>query len=1214
MYEVDNRYPEVAEPYEKVRGVRHHGGVPLGGPGFSAAKRAVRINNLKRSFWTSAAAVVTVICLLLVSPSRTPEEPPIPTESVVIPTETETLPTEPPTEPVTETPEPVTESSAPTDAPETEESTEPFVAPSLSVAGAALNGSDVTPLRYSCGVTLNSAESLRVTAAITDQSGASLGSDGPYDYTSSGTSPEYSAALSWSTRPSTVTLTLTGTYVEAGEEKQITASQTLNVPEEPFLAPTLTITEAALNGTGLTPLRYRYRVDLNSAESLRVTAEITDQSGARLGSGGPFSHTGSGLSPARSTALRWSARPSSVTLTLTGTYTEKGRTRTITAKQTLTVAEASFVTPTLNIASAALNGSDVTPLRYSYSLKLNSAASLRVTAAVTDQAGRSLGSGGPWEHAASGSSPTRSTTLGWTARPTSVTLTLTGRYQDQNGKEQTVTASQTLAVPEEPFTAPTLRIASAALNGADVTPLRYSYSLKLNSAASLRVTAAVTDQAGRSLGSGGPWTHSASGSSPTRTTALSWSTRPGSVILTLTGTYDEKGTTKTVTASQTLPVPEEPFITPTLRIVSAALNDPDLTPLRYSYEVTLNSAASLQVSAAISSDTGESLGSGGPWSHSASGSSPERSSALSWTERPAAVTLTLTGTYDEKGVTKTLTATQTLTAPEKPFEPPTLVIETARSLPTEMTFLYSYTVDLKDAASLTVNASFDYVDDSLGIPESYQAAADGPYAHDASLTTEIIEVASDEYPPEFPVTLTLTGSYLDKDGAEQTLTVTKVLEGFASPELWVLSANRDSTDPDLIRWSGELWTNDAEQLELYVSIGTETDVIATEGPFSYTDHAELTDRTIRADGYAEEELLLTVTGSYELYGKSREVHDYGYVDAIPFEAPEIIPLSVERGAGGTVLYEFGVNLNSAAKLDVTAYFYDGGGNQIYRTDAPIECGGYGPYSGSCVPGNAAVRIRLEGEYEHLGSKAYVEAWDDVPILAVDPTITGLRAVVNDFESWSEATLSYSYHLDTGTASNVRVKAALTGTGGRAVSDEQPETSFSASDDFAATVSPLYLAEIDDSVNVTLTCTYEQQGTAGSFTQTVTVPISMKPAYFGFSSEYYSETPGELLIWLYAGFEARGDDPHQADYDFELVSFTVEWFNASGTSLGTADLSSAAAASLTIEFDAEYRYYTMNCDLSAPIPDNAASLRFALTMRDRTTGKTYSDVGERTDLE
>ena len=747
-----------------------------------------------------------------------------------------------------------------------------------------------------------------------------------------------------------------------------------------------------------------------------------------------------------------------------------------------------------------------------------------------------------------------------------------------------------------------------------MTPLRYSYSLKLNSAASLRVTAAVTDQAGRSLGSGGPWTHSASGSSPTRTTALSWSTRPGSVILTLTGTYDEKGTTKTVTASQTLPVPEEPFITPTLRIVSAALNDPDLTPLRYSYEVTLNSAASLQVSAAISSDTGESLGSGGPWSHTASGSSPERSSALSWTERPAAVTLTLTGTYDEKGVTKTLTATQTLTAPEKPFEPPTLVVETARSLPTEMTFLYSYTVDLKDAASLTVNASFDYVDDSLGIPESYQAAADGPYAHDASLTTELIEVASDEYPTEFPVTLTLTGSYLDKDGAEQTLTVTKVLEGFASPELWVLSANRDSTDPDLIRWSGELWTNDAEQLELYVSIGTETDVIATEGPFSYTDHAELTDRTIRADGYAEEELILTVTGSYELYGKTREVHDYGYVDAIPFEAPEIIPLSVERGAGGTVLYEFGVNLNSAAKLDVTAYFYDGGGNQIYRTDAPIECGGYGPYSGSCVPGAAAVRIRLEGEYEHLGAKAYVEAWDDVPIPAVDPTITGLRAVVNDFESWSEATLSYSYHLDTGTASNVRVKAALTGTGGRAVSDEQPETSFSASDDFAATVSPLYLAEIDDSVTVTLTCTYEQQGTAGSFTRTVTVPISMKPAYFGFTSEYYSETPGELLIWLYADFEARGDDPHQADYDFELVSFTVEWFNASGTSLGTADLSSAAAASLTIEFDAEYRYYTMYCDLSAPIPDNAASLRFALTMRDRTTGKTYSDVGERTDLE
>lgn len=39
MYEVDNRYPEVAEPYEKIRGVRRHGGVPLGSPFSVTAKR-----------------------------------------------------------------------------------------------------------------------------------------------------------------------------------------------------------------------------------------------------------------------------------------------------------------------------------------------------------------------------------------------------------------------------------------------------------------------------------------------------------------------------------------------------------------------------------------------------------------------------------------------------------------------------------------------------------------------------------------------------------------------------------------------------------------------------------------------------------------------------------------------------------------------------------------------------------------------------------------------------------------------------------------------------------------------------------------------------------------------------------------------------------------------------------------------------------------------
>ena len=243
----------------------------------------------------------------------------------------------------------------------------------------------------------------------------------------------------------------------------------------------------------------------------------------------------------------------------------------------------------------------------------------------------------------------------------------------------------------------------------------------------------------------------------------------------------------------------------------------------------------------------------------------------------------------------------------------------------------------------------------------------------------------------------------------------------------------------------------------------------------------------------------------------------------------------------------------------------------------------------------------------------MEVWGDVPAHLVDPTITGLTAVVNDFEEWPEAAFSYSYYLDVGTASNVRVSALLTTSGGLNASDELPETAFSVSADFADTVSPLYLEETDTFVTLTLTCTYEQNGTAGSFTQTISAPISMKANYFGFSCEYYSETPGELLLWLYADYEARNNDPHKTDYDFEIAAFTLDWYNAAGAGLGTVDLTSAASAVLTVEYDDEYANYSLRCDLSTAIPENAASLRFSLTLRDKTTGKTYSDVSELMDL-
>ena len=411
IYEVDNRYPEIAEPIEKIRGVKRHGAL-IGGRSLAAEKRALRINNLKRSFWTSATAVVTAISLLLVSPGGNSEA----------------------VEP------------------------EPFRAPTVSIVSAAQSQTQADELEYRYRVELNDAESADVTVAARTEDGEPLGEAGPFRHTQTETSQPLVMLLSRTEDLSRVELDVTCTYVREGETRETHAVELVEIrrgppepvtepptepvtqptepdteptepptePTEPFLAPTLAITEAELNGTDVTPLRYRYEITLNSAESLWVTASVTSETGASLGSDGPYDHGASGESPARSTALSWAARPTSVTLTLTGAYTEDGEEKTVTATQTLNVQKAPFTAPVLTISSAELNGTDVTPLRYRYEVTLNSAESLRVTASVTSETGASLGSGGPYDHDASGKSKSHSAALSWTTRPTSVTLTLTG--------------------------------------------------------------------------------------------------------------------------------------------------------------------------------------------------------------------------------------------------------------------------------------------------------------------------------------------------------------------------------------------------------------------------------------------------------------------------------------------------------------------------------------------------------------------------------------------------------------------------------------------------------------------------------------------------------------------------------------------------------------------------------------------------------------------
>lgn len=152
VYEVDNRYPEVCEPYEKIRGVRRHGGL-------ENARRAARFNQVKRGFWTAAAAAVSSVTLLLASfgggyQAAAPEpfqDPgveiiataPSGTTEASAPPETETLYTE-----VPETEPPVAEATQTEPTP-----TELFTAPTLTVTEADIRYMGVDELADS-GVNL----------------------------------------------------------------------------------------------------------------------------------------------------------------------------------------------------------------------------------------------------------------------------------------------------------------------------------------------------------------------------------------------------------------------------------------------------------------------------------------------------------------------------------------------------------------------------------------------------------------------------------------------------------------------------------------------------------------------------------------------------------------------------------------------------------------------------------------------------------------------------------------------------------------------------------------------------------------------------------------------------------------------------------------------------------------------------------------------------
>lgn len=1008
----------------------------------------------------------------------------------------------------------------------------PFTAPTLTISNAVLNGAEITPLNYHYRVLLNSAESMQVRAVITADNGAQLGADGPYDHNKSETSPTRRAVLRWNTRPSSVTLTLTGSYTENGTVKTVTASRTMQVAAPSYTAPTLTIVNAALSGTDAKQLTYSYRVSLNSAASMQVQAVISSNTGARIGSGGPYTHSQSGTSANRSATLSWTTRPRSVTLTLTGTYTQNGITRTVTAMQQLNVPEEPFTAPTLNLVSATLNGTNVTPLSYSYRVTLNSAEALVVRATISSNTGASLGTDGPYSHSSSGNSPTHSAALRWTTRPTSVTLTLTGTYYEK-GSAKSVTATQTLNVPAEPpFTAPTLAIANAALNGDDVSSLSYAARVTLNSAANLQIRATVAANGGASLGTDGPFTQSSSGTSAARTVALSWTQRPSSVTLTLTGTYTENGISKTVTASQTLNVP---FTAPTLSIASMELTENDLTPLIYSYQLNLNSAQSMQVSASVSSALGESLGADGPYDHTMSGISDSRSVDLDWVDWPGTVTLTLTGTYSENGTTKTVTASRTLEAPPKPFRAPTVEVKTARSLNKLAFIVYNYTVTLNDATQLDVDAVVTgvvQVEDAYGnlVPETQEFITDGITSHTASETIDLRVSEVGDLDEIDDLTLILTGSYQTEDGETKTFTVSRPVELFQVPELAITSAERSTADPEKILYSADVQLNDAEQLSVEAELYDDHySLLGSDGPIEIELSQPITDRVIDAPDSLGRDLTLSLTGIFEIEGETFYVWTDEEIEN-PFIDPELsINSAVQTDTG--VTYEYVLTLNSADEMEITASFYDPADAKLLEAPALTQdSSGTFTENVSDINLDAASKIVLTGKYDRNGSTETVTASAEInmnPFVA--PTIEILSAQF-DNSNLDERVVVYTVRVELNSAPSLELNAVL---------EVEPDVYGSHGPitiDSSQTLSNQRIHcsdDIPDSISLTVYGEYERDGVTYQITKVA--PVSAGSAF---------EEPTIQLSPL-----ERGSRETVAIYGFELtynsapsLDITAEFYN------------------------------------------------------------------------
>ena len=92
-----------------------------------------------------------------------------------------------------------------------------------------------------------------------------------------------------------------------------------------------------------------------------------------------------------------------------------------------------------------------------------------------------------------------------------------------------------------------------------------------------------------------------------------------------------------------------------------------------------------------------------------------------------------------------------------------------------------------------------------------------------------------------------------------------------------------------------------------------------------------------------------------------------------------------------------------------------------------------------------------------------------------------------------------------------------------------------------------------------------------------------------------------------------DDPHRNAYSFAVSSFKLNWYNSDGAVIRSDDLTDTVASNWAAEYDPEYATYYFQSEASSTMAEGAATIRGVLTLRDTTTGKTYTAQPEHMDL-